>query len=348
MSQASNRRFWSLNAIIWTLYAAVSTGLGAVFAGGTSSGMELISGALAFYLWIGSGLLRAHAVRRHWFALDGGALALRLLAAIAAISAVTQAGIAAVLVPAVRLHWVTMPHGNTLLYGWGPLIGYWVNTGVVLGLWTAAWAGRRAIRRARESEMATLRADADRRSLELDALRARLNPHFVFNALNNVRALILEDPQRARELVTRLSASLRHALDHSQREWATLREELAVVDDYLAVESVHYEQRLHIELEVDPSAMEARLPPMALQLLVENAIKHGIARTAGGGTLSMRAARRDAALVIDVSNPGHLGGSSDGTGVGLAFLTQRLQGCGGSVSLDEKDERVHAHLEIPQ
>lgn len=344
----SARRFWSLNAAIWASYAAVATGLGHVYAGGLSSGMVLISVVLAFFLWIGSGVLRAQAIGLRWFELDGGALALRLLAAIAIISAFAQAGIAAVLLPAVRWHWVTLPGDNVAQYGWGPLIGYWVNTGVLLGLWTGGWAGRRALRRVRESEIATLRAASERRALELDALRARLNPHFVFNALNNVRALILEDPQRARELVTRLSASLRHALDHSQRDWTTLREELAVVEDYLAVESVHYEQRLRVVVDVDPAAMDARLPPMALQLLVENAVKHGIARTPGGGTLSVRATRREGYLIIDVANPGRLGGASDGTGVGLAFLTQRLEDCGGRFRLDEKEGAVYAHLDIPQ
>ena len=344
----SARWFWSLNAAIWASYAAIATGLGYVFAGGLSSGVVLISVALAFFLWIGSGLLRAQATGRRWFELDGGALALRLLAAIAIISALAQAGIAAVLVPSVHWHWVTLPGNNVAQYGLGPLIGYWLNTCVLLGLWTGAWAGRRAMRRARESEIAALRAASARRALELDALRARLNPHFVFNALNNVRALILEDPQRARELVTRLSASLRHALDHSQRDWTTLREELAVVDDYLAVESVHYEQRLQAVIDADPAAMDARLPPMALQLLVENAIKHGIARTSGGGTLSVRAARREGYLIIDVASPGKLGGPSDGSGVGLAFLIQRLEDCGGRFRLDEKEDAVHAHLEIPQ
>jgi signal transduction histidine kinase len=346
MTHATARRFWILNGFVWAVYAGISAGMGTVFGGGLSSGMLLISLALAFFLWLGSGVLRLQANRLGWFELGGWALALRLLVAIGAIGAVTQAGIAALLIPALRLHWVNLP--NATPYGWGPLLVYWINTCVVLGFWTAAWVGRRALRRARESEIATLRAESARGALELDALRARLNPHFVFNALNNVRALILEDPQRARELVTRLSASLRHALEHSQREWTTLREELAVVDDYLAVESVHYEKRLRIRIDVDPAVLDARLPPMALQLLVENAIKHGIARTAGGGLLSLSAACRGEALIIDVANPGRLGASTTGTGVGLAFLRQRLQESGGRFSLDENDDGVHARLEIPQ
>ncbi len=346
MTQTTARRFWILNAIVWAVYAGISAGMGAVFSGGLTSGMLLISLALSFFLWLGSGALRMQANRLGWFELSGGALALRLLLAIGVIAVATQAGIAAALIPSLRMHWVNLP--NATPYGWGPLLGYWINTCVVLGFWTAAWVGRRALRRARESEIATLRAESARGVLELDALRARLNPHFVFNALNNVRALILEDPQRARELVTRLSASLRHALEHSQREWTTLREELAVVDDYLAVEAVHYEERLRVRIAVDPATLDARLPPMALQLLVENAIKHGIARTAGGGLLSLQASRYGEALIIDVTNPGRLGASTPGTGVGLAFLRQRLQDSGGRISLDENADGVHARLEIPQ
>jgi signal transduction histidine kinase len=345
MTHTTARRFWILNGIVWAVYAGISAGMGAVYGGGLPSGMLLILLALAFFLWIGSGVLRTHANRRGWFELGGSALALRLLVAIGLIAAATQAGIAALLIPALRLHWVNLP--NATPYGWGPLVAYWINTGLTLGVWTAAWVGRRALRRARLSEIATLRAESARGALELNALRARLNPHFVFNALNNVRALILEDPQRARELVTRLSASLRHALEHSQREWTTLREELAVVDDYLAVESVHYEQRLRVGIEVDPAALDARLPPMALQLLVENAIKHGIARTAGGGLLSLSAAVFGEALIIDVTNPGRLGDSTTGTGVGLAFLRQRLQESGGQFSIDENNDGVHARLEFP-
>jgi hypothetical protein len=155
--------------------------------------------------------------------------------------------------------------------------------------------------------MARLRAEAQRRGLELDLLRARLNPHFVFNALNNVRALINEDPGRARELVTRLSNTLRHALQHSQRERVSLAEEWAVMQDYLAVEAVHFEQRLRIEAELDPALAGVELPPMFLQLLVENAIKHGIARTPGGGLLRVQARRGEGGgLQLVVENPGHL------------------------------------------
>lgn len=340
-------RFRIANAAVWSLYGLVSVAMARVFAGVHSSGIVLVSVLLAVLLCVASGALRTITLRRRWLERDAGPLALRLLGLVAALAALVQLLIQLALAPALRMGWVDFPAGMTSV-GASAVVGYWINTAIVLGLWTFAWAGRRALARARASELATLRAESERRTLELDALRARLNPHFVFNALNNLRALILEDPERARELVTRLSNTLRHALDHSQREWTTLREELDVVRDHLAVEQVHYEDRLRPRLDIDPAALDARVPPMALQLLVENAIKHGIARTAGGGALGVRASRAGDVLRIEVDNPGRIESQDGSTGVGLAFLRHRLQRTGGRVDLGVDDQRVRAVLEIPQ
>ncbi len=225
---------------------------------------------------------------------------------------------------------------------------YWANTCIMLGLWITGWTGWRALRHARQARIAQLEAEAQRHQLERDALRARLNPHFVFNALNNLRALILEDPQRARELVGRLSNTLRHALEHNRRDAVPLAEELAVVEDYLAVEAAHYEGRLHATTRIDPAAHDALLPPMALQLLVENAIKHGIAVTPGGGELEIVAERTPDALRLTVENPGHLGESRAGHGVGLAYLRHGLARVAGRFALEQHGPTVRATLEIPQ
>lgn len=348
MTQPGSMRFWIANAAIWAAYGLVSIVIAHAFVGGEGgSGFTLISVALAVLLFAASGGLRAQAIARGWLGREPAAMAWRLLLAVALLAGLVQVGVAIVLRTSLRMGWVELPHATTP-YSPGAAFGYWINTVIILGLWTAAWAGWRLVRRARQSELATLRAQSERHAMELDALRARLNPHFVFNALNNLRALILEDPGRARELVTRLSSTLRHALEHSQREWTTLGEEVDVVRDYLAVEQVHYEERLRPRIDVPADLHAARLPPMALQLLVENAIKHGIARTAGGGELGIAAARVDDRLVLRVANPGHIAGQGDGTGVGLAFLRHRIEGIGGRFSLDEDEGRVVATLEIPQ
>ena len=206
------------------------------------------------------------------------------------------------------------------------------------------------MRRFRQGELSRLRAEAARCALEFDALRARLNPHFVFNALNNLRALINEDTERARDLVTRLSNTLRHALDHGLARSVPLGRELEVVDDYLAIERVHYEDRLQVDRDIAPETVNAQLPPMLLQLLVENAIKHGIARTPGGGRVSLQARMEGDRLRLTVESPGRLDADARGQGVGLNYLRSRLaQGPGeGQFTLTQQGERVRAMLDIPQ
>lgn len=348
MTQSVSRRFLIVNAALWAAYGVVSVLMARTFAGDEgSSGFTLVSVVLAVLLFAASTALRAHAVARGWLDREPAAIAGRLLLAVALLAACVQVGVAVALQGSLRLGWVELPRSSTP-YSLGAAFGYWINTVIILGLWTAAWAGAWLLRRARHSELESLRAQSERHALELDALRARLNPHFVFNALNNLRALILEDPGRARELVTRLSSTLRHALEHSQREWTTLGEEVAVVRDYLAVEQVHYEERIRPRIDVPDALHGLRIPPMALQLLVENAIKHGISRTAGGGELAIEAGQDADRLVVRVANPGRVAPSVDGTGVGLAYLRHRLAAIGGAFALDERDGRVVATLGIPQ
>lgn len=347
MTQPASTRFRIANTAAWAVYGVVTLAMGAVFAGGLTSGFVLIAVGLAGLLWIASSVLRHVALSRRWLERDALPMLLRFALAVAVLAALAQLGLAMVLAPSLAAGWVELPK-DAAPYTPAASIGYWINTVIVLALWTCAWVGWRLLRRARTSELATLRAESARTALEFDALRARLNPHFVFNALNNLRALILEDPERARELVTRLSSTLRHALEHSQRDWTTLGEELAVVRDYLAVEQVHYEERLRPRIDVPDALHAMRLPPMALQLLVENAIKHGISRTAGGGELGVEACMRGDALELRVDNPGRLGDGGAGTGVGLAFLRHRLDRIGGRFALAERDARVVATLEIPQ
>ena len=339
-------RFVLLNSLYGLSYAAFNLLLFSLFMR-LNAAAWLVAVGLGIGVWLSTSALRVVALRRHWIELGGGRFALRLAAAV-------LLGATATLLLVKMMTWAG------LLFGWvaaadtgrnspGQVFGYWLNIIVIIGMWTALWAGWQALSRYRHGEMARLRTEAQRNALELDALRARLNPHFVFNALNNVRALINEEPARAREVVTRLSNILRHALEHSQREAATLGEELAVVEDYLAVESVHYEERLRVHRDIAREALDAQLPPMLLQLLVENAIKHGIARTPGGGELGVCAWRQDGKLAIEVSNPGHVGSSPGGHGVGLAYLRARLaREPGHRFDLQQNGPRVLARLEVAQ
>jgi LytS/YehU family sensor histidine kinase len=179
-------------------------------------------------------------------------------------------------------------------------------------------ASREAERRALESQVAT-------REAELRALRAQLNPHFLFNSLNSINALVGSDPEAARRMCESLGDFLRRTLALGARDAVSLGEELALVDRYLAIERVRFGERLRVECRLEPAVERCLVPPLLLQPLVENAIKHGIAERIEGGTVRIAAARHDGVLTIEVENDV----DSDapprrGEGVGLANVRRRL------------------------
>lgn len=350
---ARDTGFWWANVGLWSCYLGVSLGMGIAYRGNWSGG-TLIYVMVALGLFAGSALIRAWALRHDWLQRDLLGLTWRMTLAVVIAAAAIQLATAAVLLPAVAWEWVKLP-GQRAYYRPIDIFNYWLSTAIVLSVWCALWTGRRALQRARHSEMAQLRAEAQRATLEHQALRARLNPHFVFNALNNLRALINEDPARARDMVTHLSSTLRHALVHTDGGWVTLAEEWRVVQDYLAVEAIHYEDRLRVHTDIEPVALSARLPPMALQLLVENAIKHGIAVHPGGGELTIRVCLDGGRLRVEVDNPASHDATSEGHGIGLAYLRAQLgsdaapsSSSRGTFLLERLGERMLARLEVQQ
>ena len=164
---------------------------------------------------------------------------------------------------------------------------------------------------------------------ELRALKSQVNPHFIFNSLNSLRALIDENPARARLAVTQLANLLRYSLQRTQLATVTLEEELRITRDYLALEQVRYENGLRFRIEVSPEALPRRIPPMLLQTLVENAVKYGIAQLPEGGEILIQASCSDRILRIQVTNPvppetpSQLGEAS--TGLGLRNAAHQLR-----------------------
>ena len=337
-----------LQALVWGGYMGLMLYLSLSF-GALSSGAVVIALVIGLGLWGCSELLRSRALAHGWLSGPSYALVGKMALAVLLLPAIPQITLYVLLTGGLQLGWLSLP-GGTANYTPATSFLYWLNSAVPLALWAGVWVSVQAVNRYRQGELSRLRAEAARSALEFDALRARLNPHFIFNALNNLRALINEDTERARDLVTRLSNTLRHALDHGASQSVPLGRELEVVDDYLEIEKVHYESRLQVDRDIAADAMNANLPPMLLQLLVENAIKHGIARTPGGGRLSLQARMHGNRLQLIVENPGQLQAGTRGHGVGLSYLRSRLaQGPGvGQFTLTQAGERVRASLEIPQ
>jgi two-component system, LytTR family, sensor histidine kinase AlgZ len=208
------------------------------------------------------------------------------------------------------------PH-TPLLFGMGVLL-YLLSAGLHYVMATAEES-----RAALDREM---RARVVARDAELKALRAQINPHFLFNSLNSISALAGVDAARARDMCVRLSDFLRNSLRMGERETVPLSEELALAQSYLGVEQVRFGDRLRVEQQIEPACDGCLVPPLLLQPLVENAVKHGIAGLVEGGVIRVAARIEEAALRITVENSFDPEASAASkTGLGLQIVRRRLQ-----------------------
>lgn len=213
------------------------------------------------------------------------------------------------------------------------------NGFVLLMMWFSFYFFYNAYDRNNRLELDRARLTATVKDAELRALKSQINPHFIFNALNSLRALIDEDPARARQAVTQLANLLRYSLQSAQSETVAFEDELRVVNDYLALEQVRHEERLRVRLDIAPETLGLAVPPLLLQTLVENAVKYGISTRPEGGEIVVTARCENGQLELRVINPGELpradGGGADAaqkgaaaldsTGVGLKNAAERLR-----------------------
>lgn len=209
---------------------------------------------------------------------------------------------------------------------------YWPNsTNMIIALvvWSALYLTIVRSRLLRDAEYALSRG-------QLELLMQQLNPHFLFNMLNNIRALILENPQKARDALTQLSDMLRYSLQANQQTQVKLCDELVIVEQYIALNKIQYEQRLVFTHHIDSEAYSAMIPRLLLQQSIENAIKHGIANLTDGGTIELTVRCLNGVIEIVLVNPmaAHKASTKPlvkpqravrNTGIGLANSRARLQ-----------------------
>ncbi len=182
------------------------------------------------------------------------------------------------------------------------------------------------VERNRKQELDTFRLESLVKTLELQTIKSHINPHFIFNALNSIRALVDENPARARTAITELSNILRSSMQAEKMETVPLQQELDIVKDYLALEHMRFEERLQIEMEINDDTLNQPIPPMMLQTLVENAIKHGISKRINGGLIRIISDFKDNRHELVVQNSGKLNGYSNvnDEGFGIKSTQDRL------------------------
>ncbi|GAA0891994.1 histidine kinase [Fulvivirga kasyanovii] len=195
----------------------------------------------------------------------------------------------------------------------------------------------------KKSEVEKWKLEAAVKDAELIALKSQVNPHFIFNSLNNIRSLVIENPEKARDMITHLSGLLRYSIQFNNMERVSLEHELEIVQNYLNLESIQLEDRLNYKLEIKPETLELKIPPMAVQLLVENAIKHGIANLPQGGIINIKSSLENDTLIVEVINSGQIRKCEDSTGIGLKNASDRLKLLFGKLS-DLKIENLDSNF----
>jgi two-component system, LytTR family, sensor kinase len=231
------------------------------------------------------------------------------------------------------------------------MVGSTLNAFVTLLVWNLIYFTYHYVERVRKQQIESLRAESLIRELQLQTIKSHINPHFIFNSLNSIRALVDENPSRARTAITELSNILRSSMQAEKAETVPFEKELNIVKDYLALEQMRFEERLKIKLDIDDDTLDQPVPPMMLQTLVENAIKHGISKNVSGGEVQIVSRFKDFHHELIVRNTGKLNGSYNTEGFGVSSTMDRLKLMFGDkasfVLRNTNDAHVEAIVQMP-
>jgi Histidine kinase len=338
--QAVSRSYWLCQILGWTAVCAFNVSL-SVFAAAsvtafvTIYGVTSLAGIALSHVW--RGMLK----RRAW--LDGA-----LPVPWAKLAAWVCFFGLMLLIVASAMFYVVRPAGMSTGFGWLPgATAFWILT---FAAWTTLYGLVQSRRRASRLESERLRLDVLAKDAELRALQAQINPHFYFNSLNSLRALIYENPNAAAGMVDQLASLMRYMLTSGENKTVPLRAEIAAVRAYLAIEKIRFEDRLRPSFSIDAACDEQPIPPMALQTLVENAVKHGVERYPDGSAVEIAALREGHVVNVSVTNRGVLAGQPGTTRVGVLNTEKRLAlllGAEATLRLTENGGNVTATLLLP-
>lgn len=224
-----------------------------------------------------------------------------------------------------------------------------LNWALLLLFWSLLFFTANYFLNYRTEQIRTAKLEAENQQFEVQQLKSQLNPHFLFNALNSIKALINENPDQARDAINKLSNLLRRTLNTSGEELIYLSEEVNLVESYLTLEKIRFEERLNYNIEICEKCLESKIPPLLLQTLVENAVKHGIDKSIKGGTVSVKMELLNNIVDIQIINPGNLTPSKN-KGIGLQNSRRRLRlifGHNASLKLTQKENTVLCTIKLP-
>ena len=343
MASTKISKYWLCQFGGWTAYAL--TYLFFAYTYDKMSVLQVDKMAINVFLAIGvTHLLRFFILRNNWLKLSFDRAWIILLSAVLIIDFVYS-----VLVMVIYGLLDLMGRHDVPLYK--KIILTFLNNLPLMMLWVMIYYVWHFVENNRKQQLESLRLESLVKELELKTIKSHINPHFIFNALNSIRALVDENPGRARTAITELSNILRSSMQTEKMETVPLERELAIVKDYLALEKIRFEERLKIELDIDEETLEEPVPIMMLQTLVENAIKHGISKRLEGGIVRVESHFRGDHHELVVQNTGHLNGDVGEGGFGLMSTQSRLSILYGSRAnfeiRDVNADTVEAKISIP-
>lgn len=331
--------------IFWTVYISLLFSI-AVFFGGEEvlNSMLLIVRLSSIFITsiVLSHIFKEHIQRKKWLLLSVPKLILRLSIGVVFIGLLIQ--IVTYLVVAIFID-------KNQEIEWGKFVFYILNTIIILIIWTFFYISAQLTSLKRKNEIEKNAIQLSLQEAELMILKNQINPHFLFNSLNNIKALIISDSEKSRKMITHISDLLRYVMQFNSLDKVTLSEEIKIVKDYLELESIQLGSRLSYSLDIEEESLSVRIPPMTLQILVENAIKHGISKEKLGGEVHVKTFIKDDFLIVNVVNDGEIIKEPAKEGIGLKNIIERMKLLFGSFAdfelTNTKDKMVKASLKIP-
>jgi len=342
-SMSRKKIYWLSQVSGWFLFVLVNLIVVASFE-------KLTWQRLVLWLIIGiSGIIITHLLRKiirknNWLNLGIGKGLFRI---------VTSSFVSGIIYYGIVFALSELLHARDEEFRSGQLISGIINLSAIIFFWMLAYFAVHFFENYKKKEIESLIWEAAVKDYELKTLKSQINPHFMFNAMNSIRALIEEDPEAAKTAITKLSNLLRYSLNMERMEMVPLQDEIENVRDYLDLERIRFEDRLKYKINIDQKSRAIEIPPMMIQTLVENGIKHGISKRTDGGELIVNSKIENSHLQVQIKNTGHFAEDDlkKSKGFGISNTKHRLNliyGEKAKLSIKNEDsDLVVAELEIP-
>lgn len=335
--------YWFFQITGWLLYVVI-VGVFNILTGNFLTA-ELVYSLLSIFLIV---LAIAHTyrmliVRLNWMKFNIPRLIPRILIG------TIICGITVYVLKSVIIEWIIVQ--NQYQFNWQDAFPSIISWTLLFLIWSLLYFLFHYVNNYKKEEIKNLKWQAAKNEIELNKLKSQLNPHFIFNSMNSIRALVDEEPQFAKDAITQLSNVLRNSLLMGRKKLIPLADEMKLVNDYLSLEKTRFEERLIIERSISEETIGFLVPPLMIQTLVENGIKHGTSKLPKGGIISINTKLHKESLIITIENSGEYDESKPSeTGFGIVNTVQRLQllyGDQAKFNIQNIDDKVRTELTIP-